>query len=113
MESTSMSSVTPAPPGKAPERYSGLAQGLHWATAILVLVAFLYGPGGSEARVYLPSRDFDRHLHETLGSAVFCLAVARVAWRWIARRPDPVPVNRWLGLAATLVQAALYVLLFA
>src|SRR5947207_1071959 len=33
-------------------RYSAVAQALHWVTAVLVLVAFIYGPGGSEQRVY-------------------------------------------------------------
>jgi cytochrome b561 len=33
-------------------RYGTVAQFFHWATAILVLVAFIYGPGGSESRVY-------------------------------------------------------------
>ena len=51
-------------------RYSAVAQALHWATAILVLVAFIYGPGGSEQRVYSHARDFDRQLHETLGLCV-------------------------------------------
>jgi len=32
-------------------RYSPIAQAIHWLTAVLVLVAFLYGPGGSENRV--------------------------------------------------------------
>lgn len=98
---------------RAPRRYGRVAQTLHWATAILVLAAFLYGPGGSEARVYAASRDFDRHLHETLGSTVLALVVVRVVWRLFDRRPEPAPVNRWLGLAAILVQVALYLLLFA
>ena len=38
-------------------RYSAFTQVLHWTTAILVLVAFIYGPGGPENRVYLSSRD--------------------------------------------------------
>jgi hypothetical protein len=49
--------------------YSGMAQALHRLTAILVLVAFIYGPGGSEQRVYSPARDAQRQLHETLGNA--------------------------------------------
>lgn len=96
-----------------PERYGQVAQLLHWATAVLVLVAFIYGPGGPEARVYAPSRDFDRHLHETLGSTVFVLTAVRLVWRLLARRPDPVPVTRWMGLAASAVQGLLYLLLFA
>ena len=45
--------------------FSEPTQLLHWLTAILVLVAFIYGPGGSEQRVYSAARDFDRQLHET------------------------------------------------
>ncbi len=97
----------------APARYGRIAQLLHWATAALVLVAFLYGPGGPEARVYALPRDFDRHLHETLGSTVLLLVVLRVIWRLFDRRPEPAPVSRWMGLAAILVQIALYLLLFA
>ena len=95
------------------ERYRPIAQLLHWATAILVLLAFLYGPGGPEAHVYAPSRDFDRHLHETLGSTVFALTLLRAIWRLLVKRPDPVTVNRWMGLAASAVQGLLYLLLFA
>lgn len=96
-----------------PRRYGRVAQLVHWTTAVLVLVAFIYGPGGSESRVYASSGDFDRHLHETLGSCVFALTVLRLAWRAIDRRPEPVPVARWMGLAAKAVQLLLYLLLFA
>ena len=96
-----------------PKRYGAVAQCLHWATALLVLVAFIYGPGGPEDRVYAASRDFDRHLHETLGGAVFLLTFARVAWRLFDRRPQPEPVARWMGIAAKALQGLLYLLLFA
>jgi cytochrome b561 len=96
-----------------PERYGRVAQVIHWATAFLVLAAFLYGPGGSESRVYASSRDFDRHLHETLGSCVFALVIVRVAWRLVDRRPEPAPVARWMGMAAKAVQGLLYLFLFA
>lgn len=97
----------------APRHYGRVAQAIHWATAVMVLAAFLYGPGGSEARVYAASRDFDRHLHETLGSSVFALTILRIVWRLFDRRPEPEPVSRWMGLAASAVQAALYLLLVA
>jgi cytochrome b561 len=86
---------------------------LHWATAVLVLVAFIYGPGGSETRVYSDAREFDRRLHETLGLAVFLLTFVRLAWRAFDRRPDPVPIAAWMRIAAKAVQALLYVLLIA
>jgi cytochrome b561 len=96
-----------------PIRYSAPARILHWLTAILVLVAYIYGPGGSEARVYSAARDFDRQLHETLGACVLVLTLVRVAWRAFDKRPEPPPVARWMTVAARAVQGALYVLLFA
>jgi cytochrome b561 len=94
-------------------RYSAFTQALHWLTAILVLVAFIYGPGGSEARVYAPARDFERQLHETLGLCVLALVAMRLVWRLFDHRPEPAPTSRGLKIAATMVQASLYALLFA
>ncbi|MFL6630606.1 MAG: cytochrome b [Vitreoscilla sp.] len=108
-----MTIETPTRSSGAPRRYGRAAQLLHWTTAVVVLAAFVYGPGGSEARVYTASRDFDRHLHETLGTAVLALTLVRVIWSLVAGRPDPVTVSRWMGLAATSVQGLLYLLLFA
>jgi cytochrome b561 len=93
--------------------YSAPTQVLHWLTAVLVLVAFIYGPGGSEERVYAAARDFERQLHETLGLCVLGLVVLRLLWRALDRRPQPPPAARWMRLTAGVVQAALYVLLFA
>jgi cytochrome b561 len=94
-------------------RYGGVAQAFHWLTAVLVLVAFIYGPGGSESHVYASSRDADRQLHETLGLAVFCLTAARCLWRLVDARPEPPEVARWMGIVSRSVQGLLYVLLFA
>lgn len=94
-------------------RYGAVAQAFHWATAILVLITFIYGPGGSEQRVYSPARDFDRQLHETLGLCVVALVVMRLLWRTVDTRPDPPQVARWMRNAAVAVQGALYLLLFA
>jgi cytochrome b561 len=98
---------------KTVTRYSTPAQVLHWLTAILVLAAFIYGPGGSEERVYSAARDFERQLHETIGLCVLVLVAVRLLWRALDRRPEPAPVARWMSLSAGAVQAALYVLLFA
>jgi cytochrome b561 len=97
----------------SPSRYGPVAQAFHWITAILVLVAFIYGPGGSEERVYSAAVDADRQLHETLGLCVFALVVMRLLWRLVDEHPDPPQVSRWMGLASKAVQWALYVLLFA
>src|ERR1700758_3932977 len=88
-------------------RYGAVAQALHWATAILVLLAFIYGPGGSEQRVYSPARDFDRRLHETLGLCVLALVVLRVLWRMIDTAPALPQGPRWMGVVAKAVQGLL------
>lgn len=93
-------------------RYGAPAQALHWLTAVLVLVAFIYGPGGSEERVYSASRDFDRQLHETLGVSVLVLVALRVLWRTVDTRPEPPQLARWMDITAKVVRITLYVLLF-
>lgn len=101
------------PKHRSVARYGAAAQVLHWATAVLVLLAFIYGPGGSEQRVYAPVRDFDRQLHESLGFSVLALVAIRLAWRMVDKRPDPPQAERWMRIAAKVVQIALYALLFA
>ena len=56
---------------------------------ILVLVAFIYGPGGAETRVYCSVPDFDRQLHETLGLTIVVLVTLRPFWRMLDRQPEP------------------------
>jgi cytochrome b561 len=92
-------------------RYGMLTQCLHWATAMLVLVAFIYGPGGSEQRVYSLAKDFDRQLHETLGMSVFAITLVRLTWRVFDARPDPLPMAAWMRRSSRLVHAVLYALL--
>lgn len=94
-------------------RYSPMAQLLHWLTAILVLVAFIYSPGGSEERIYAATRDAQRQLHESLGLTVLTLTLIRVLWRMVDTRPEPPDVVRWMGVASKVVQGLLYALLFA
>ena len=96
-----------------PQRYGAVAQAFHWLTAALVLAAFLYGPGGSEQRVYSAARDFDRQLHETLGVTVLAVVLLRLLWRAFDTHPDPPDVPRWMGVASKAVQALLYALLLA
>jgi len=90
----------------APQRYGAVAQALHWLTAILVLIAFIYGPGGSEKRIYSSARDFDRQLHETLGLCVLILSVVRFAWRLVDRQPDPEQGPHWMSVTAKTVREA-------
>ncbi|MEM5296155.1 cytochrome b/b6 domain-containing protein [Burkholderia sp. JPY481] len=93
--------------------YGSIAQFLHWCTAIVVLVTFMYGPGGHEQRVYSAAHDFDRQLHETLGLCVFALTLIRLLWRAFDTQPETPPMSRWMAVLATTVQWLLYLLLLA
>lgn len=94
-------------------KYSRTAIGLHWITAILVLAAFIMGPGGSETRVYSAAKDFDRTVHELLGLSIFLLVLLRLGWR-IKHVPPEVPgVPQWMKRASRSVQHLLYLLLVA
>lgn len=97
----------------ATTKYSPVAQAFHWITAILVLVAFIYGPGGPENRVYSVERDFERSLHETLGIAVFGISLLRILWKFVDSSPQPVALARWMHIASKATQGFLYLLLFA
>lgn len=92
-------------------RYGAVAQLFHWATAILVVAAFVYSPGGSEQRVYSAARDFDRQIHETLGLTVLAIAATRLAWRAFDVAPDDPPLPPWMRLSSKVVQATMYALL--
>ncbi|MHB1250432.1 MAG: cytochrome b, partial [Polaromonas sp.] len=94
-------------------KYGAAAQFFHWATAIAVLAAYTFGPGGSEQHVYAASSDLSRQLHETLGLLVFVLVIMRIFWRIVDKRPDPAPLSPWMEIASRAVQSALYFLLFA
>jgi cytochrome b561 len=108
IQNSRMPHASPGPP----QKYGLLAQAFHWLTAALVLAAFIYGPGGSEERVYATAQDFDRQLHETLGLCVLILSAARLAWRMFEQQPNPQSVPRWMGWAAKAVQVVLHMLLF-
>ena len=92
-------------------RYSAMAQAIHWTTAIVVVVAYIVSPGGTETRVYAAANDFSRGLHELVGLAVFFLSFARVCWRALFPPPPSPPMPAWMERAAKLGHWAIYVLL--
>jgi len=83
----------------------------HWVTALLVVVAFTLGPGGSETRVYSAAKDFDRQWHEVLGLTVLALTAFRLVWKIWNPAPQLPPSPRWMHLTSKAVQGALYLLL--
>ncbi|GAB2874699.1 cytochrome b [Pseudoduganella ginsengisoli] len=88
-----------------------VAQLVHWATAALVLSAFIAAP--EEHGAQAAGNSIRLQLHETLGLAVFGLSVVRVLWRFAAVRPVPAATVRWMALAASSMHGVLYLLLFS
>jgi cytochrome b561 len=94
-------------------RYGPAAQVFHWLTVVLVAMAYLVSPGGSEQRVYSIASDFTRHIHETTGILIFAIVLARILWRTIDAAPEPPPMETWMKYSAKLAHVALYALLIA
>ncbi len=94
-------------------RYGAVSQAFHWITVVLAGTAYLLGPGGPEARVYLASRAGDVAWHETFGMLVFAVVLARLAWRLIDRKPADPPAVMWMEMSAQAVHWLLYALLIA
>jgi cytochrome b561 len=94
-------------------RYGTVAQVFHWLTAILVIAAYIMGPGGSERHVYSPALDFTRQTHETLGISVFAIVLLRLLWRLLDSAPEDPPMQPWMRYSAKLAYIVLYGLLIA
>ncbi len=83
------------------ERYTPVAQALHWLTAVLMLTAvvlawvFMAMPNAAGSRFALIT------LHKSIGQTIFFLAVFRQIWRY--RHPPPLMngrFTRWEACAA-------------
>ena len=93
--------------------YSAVMQSLHWITAILVLIAFVLGPGGTEDAVYSSGHAFDRELHETLGISIFAITCFRLLWQTFENRPEFRKTPWWMEVSANAMKLGLYFLLLA
>ena len=92
---------------QARAHYSAGAQLIHWLTAAAVLVTFIISSGGPESRVYSPDRAGQLLAHESLGVAVFVLAILSLAWRLVDRPPASPPMMAWMRTSSRVVQAVL------
>ena len=86
---------------------------LHWLTAVLILGLAMVGLLMTE----LPNSPFKMQIyamHKSFGLTVLVLTLLRLAWRFIAGRPDQLlESGRLQTLAAKAVHGALYALLLA
>ena len=69
------------------QRYDSIARNLHWASAILIIAAFVTG-----LTVDTPPKEWRppyQNVHFLIGLAVLALAVARLGWRASHAAPPP------------------------
>lgn len=93
------------------ERYTGVAQALHWLTVAafcfllpFVWVAENFPPG--------PVRVFWYMAHESMGISVFLLVLIRLTWRWRHRAPAyPQGTGKLTAVLAGINHGLLYAVL--
>lgn len=92
------------------ERYGGVTQALHWATALVIAAAWTLG-ATMEELPRGPARAAGLDLHATLGLLVVAAVLARLLWR--AANPSPAAGEGLGGLAARAMHLALYGVMLA
>jgi cytochrome b561 len=95
------------------ERWGPVSQALHWLIVILILVMAYLGLTMVDLPT-TPHKIFVYMLHKSVGITILVLVALRLAWRLYAGTPGTLPgFPTWQSRIASLMHAALYVLLFA
>jgi cytochrome b561 len=94
-------------------RWGAVAQLLHWTVVVLIMAQFVLGyraanlPLGLQQLVLLAR-------HKSFGMTILLLAVLRIVWRALSRRPAlPAGTKRWEAVATHASHSLLYLLLLA
>lgn len=93
-------------------RYDGVAIGLHWLLALLIVGAFCMG-------LYMTSLPFSPQRiklfswHKWAGITILALSALRLLWRLAHRPPPDLPGPAWQLRAAHLTHRLMYLLFFA
>lgn len=94
-------------------RWGSLAKTFHWLILLLILAQAVIGL----TMVNLPKRPSVfaiYNLHKSIGLTILALALLRLAWRIVDRRPLPTPgMPSWQRRAAHATHVLLYMLIFA
>ncbi|MDE2428353.1 MAG: cytochrome b/b6 domain-containing protein, partial [Burkholderiales bacterium] len=98
------------------DQYDKLSKAFHWITALVVVAAFVLGPGNFGRLMHEgidPGTRNDIVWHESLGMLVFVLTSLRLVW--VALRPAAprLLMPTWMHVLSRLVHLALWTLLFA
>ncbi len=95
-----------------PQRYGAVAQALHWAIVVLVIVQVTLAlladdlPRGVE-KLMLVTR------HKSFGITILALVILRLVWRLLNQPPPLPPMARWQRVAAQVSHWGMYALLLA
>ncbi|MGM9487505.1 cytochrome b [Ideonella sp. YS5] len=92
-------------------RYSGIAIGLHWLLALMILVSISVGWYMSDLPMS-PTRLKLFNWHKWAGVTILTLSVLRLLWRLTHRPPADLPAPRWQLRLAHFTHGALYALFF-
>lgn len=97
-------------------QYDKLSKAFHWFTAVVVVAAFVLGPGDFGEVIDSgidPATRMDIVWHESLGLAIFVLTFLRLIW--VAMRPEAPrhQVSPWMHGISRLVHFVLWALLLA
>lgn len=92
------------------ERYDGVALALHWIAAVLIVANLALGLSMVPLPLSIQKLRWYAW-HKWVGTTVFLLTWARVAWRWRHPAPAAVAMASWQRRAAGVSHTLLYVLM--
>jgi len=97
-------------------RYDAISMAMHWATAVVVTIACILGPGGFGRLMRNgidPASRSDIVWHESLGMLILALTLLRLLWLALRPAAPQFSMSTWMHLASKGVQAALWGLMLA
>jgi cytochrome b561 len=95
------------------DKYSGVAQALHWAVALLIAANFLIADRMQELPLGAAKADLF-NLHKSIGLSILALVVLRLLWRQVKPPPAlPAELKAWEKRAAHGGHLLLYLTMLA
>ncbi len=93
-------------------RWGAVSQAFHWLMALLIIALGVVG-WVMTSMATSPAKIKIYGLHKSIGLTVLALALLRLTWRAIDKRPPDLPMPRWQTVSAHAVHGLLYALMLA
>ena len=94
--------------------WGAIAIAFHWLVAVVVIEQFILGSWMTELDYFNRWYHEAPDIHKSIGSLLFIVLFARLAWRLYNHRPVELATHKpWERVLAKWVQYAIYFLLFA